>query len=647
MKTLKRLLILVMIFAMTLTACQKQPASQSGDGQNSEVVNTQQDTQQGEEGQAGEEEIVVQKSAILEQGTTIDDAGILYQVPNDRIESTLQQEIAFYQENLLVWGSNENGFSVYLISLQTGEVLQEKNFEGMDLPAVQICGEKIAVTDWGTGQVTILDSAFEELSHHETETIYCSIYLNEDASNIYCFTQEEIKVIEVASGDTTTLLENATILYASTKCGNTVGVSYTDEDTQMNVDAIVDLSTGTVEESPFTEAVYGVEYGDGTWVARKVDDEVKYYIGKADRPKMFTLDVEHALVTLVPNPLRLMVTTFEGSGSQTMTLYSLDGKFLSRCEVPDSVASVIYEPIWSEADGGYFFTGINQSGKDVLLFWDLSTPISGVDLSLTAAYEETADEDSTLSTEVLDRVEEIANTYEIDVFVGDQTDTSASEYNMAQEMNEDYIMAGLDALESACSKYPDGFMKQLLYSNQKSLEFHLTGAFSLKEYPEGDVNGFTSYIGLACEGEGKNVIYVDITMAGSIEQTLHHEIMHIINNKLVFDAMIREDALYSEDGWNALNPKDFTYVEDKYHLPESIYSDGYDSYFIDIYSRTYANEDRARIMEYAMVDADWAFSDADGRREKLSYLCDCIRDAFDTEGWPEKTHWEKTLGRSK
>ena len=172
MKTLKRLLILVMIFAMTLTACQKQPASQSGDGQNSEVVNTQQDTQQGEEGQAGEEEIVVQKSAILEQGTTIDDAGILYQVPNDRIESTLQQEIAFYQENLLVWGSNENGFSVYLISLQTGEVLQEKNFEGMDLPAVQICGEKIAVTDWGTGQVTILDSAFEELSHHETETIY-------------------------------------------------------------------------------------------------------------------------------------------------------------------------------------------------------------------------------------------------------------------------------------------------------------------------------------------------------------------------------------------------------------------------------------------------------------------------------------------
>ena len=641
MKALKRLLILIMVFAMTLTACQKAPVSDSR-GENGQHIGTE-DSQL----EQNQEEYITEKSAILEQATVIDEAGMLYQVPCDRIGSTLQQEIAFFEENLLVWGSNEDGFSVYLLSLQTGEVLKEKNFEVMDLPAVQVCGERVVVADWGTGQVTILNNEFEVESQHETETYYCSIYLNEDASKIYCFTQEEIKVIEVKSGNTSTLLENATILYASTKCGNAVSMSYTDETTQMNVDAVIDLSTGIIEESPFEKAVYGVEYGEGTWLSRIVDDGFQCYIGKAERPKVFSLDVGHALITLVPNPLRLMVTTFGDDGAPTMSLYSLDGKFLSRCEFPNSVASVIYEPIWSEADGGYFFTAINSSGKDTLLFWDMSVPVSGEDLMLIAAYEDTERGDTELSAEVLNRVEKIANTYGVDVFVGDLARTSAAEYNMMQETNEGYIMTGLDALESACSKYPDGFMKQLLYGNQKSLEFHLTGAFSLKEYPEGDVNGFTSYIGLACEDEGKNVIFVDITMAGSIEQTIHHELMHIINGKLSFDAMIREGALYSEEDWVALNPDGFSYVEDKFYLPEGIYSDGYDSYFIDIYSRTFAKEDRARIMEYAMVDADWAFSSAVGRREKLAYLCDCIRDAFDTNGWPEQTYWEATLERSK
>lgn len=641
MKKLRTVLCLILVFVMTLTACQKTPDLPINESENSQVEASQQeeDTQQ--------ESATKQTSAILETGVALDEAGMIYKVPNDRIESTLQQEIAFYQGNLLVWGSSEDGFSVYLISLQTGEVLKEKNFGLMDLPAVQICTDKIAVLDWGTGQVKILDSEFEIVSELETETYYCTLYLSEDATKVYCFTQEEIKVIEVASGNTSTLLENATILFASTKCGSTVSMSYTDEKTQMNVDAILDLNTGLVEESPFEKAVYGVEYAEGTWLSRIVEDGFSCYIGKAERPKVFNLDIEHGLVTLIPDPLRLMVTTFEDDGTPILTLYSLDGKFLSQCKLPDSVASVIYEPVWSEADGGYFFTAIQPSGKDVLLFWDMSVPISGEDLVLTSAHEESQGGDSALSEEVLDRVENLESKYEIEILVGHQIMNSLSEYVLSQEMDEGYIMEGLDALESACAKYPEGFMKQLLYSNQKSLEFHLSGPISLKEYPEGDVNGFTSYIGVASEGEGKNIIAVDITMAGSIEQTLHHEIMHIINGKLAFDANIREGALYSEDAWNTLNPKGFTYAEDRYYLPEDIYSDGYDSYFVDIYSRTFANEDRARLMEYAMIDADWAFLNAAGRREKLEFLCECIRDAFDTEGWPAKTHWEATLERCK
>ena len=48
-------------------------------------------------------------------------------------------------------------------------------------------------------------------------------------------------------------------------------------------------------------------------------------------------------------------------------------------------------------------------------------------------------------------------------------------------------------------------------------------------------------------------------------------------------------------------------------------------------------------MEYAMMDWDWVFDTYPHIREKLDYYCRCIRDSFDTTGWPEVTRWEQPL----
>lgn len=645
-KNLKNVLLLLMVCLLIVTGCQKTPVSDTEDnaGKNSETEHLQQGKDEGND----YEEVKKQKSAILEQAVCLETESNLYRVPNTRVERDLQQEVALFEENLLLWGSGSNqdgesGFFVSLISLQTGEVLQEKMFSAMDLPNVQVCGDKVAVIDWGTGKVTLLDRQFEVLGKYETNTSYCAIYLNQAATAIYCFTQDGVKVMDTKHEGTDLLLEEAAMLFASGKCGDAVSVTYTDKHTQMNESAIVDLETGKVEMIPFDGAFHYVEYEDGIWLAGVLGEEDTYYLGKSQRPKMFVANEANAMVTLLADPLRIMATAYDDYGRQMISLYSLDGKFLSKMEVSEQIASIIYEPVWSEADGGYFFTAIDAKGKDMLLFWDMSVPSTGEDLMLESVYEQVS-EDSTVSKEMLARAKQLGSKYGVDILIGDQTADAYGMYWAAHEMDETYIADGLDALELALAKYPDGFMKQLVYGDQKKLEIHLTGAFTLKEYPEGKVNGFTTYIGFAQEQEGKNVVAVDITMAGSIEQTLHHEIMHIINYKLVFDANLRSDALYSEEDWNALNPKGFTYVEDKFYLPEDIYWDGYESYFIDIYSRTSASEDRARIMEYAMADAGWAFSNADGRHQKLDYLCKCIRDAFDTKGWPKQTYWEQILG---
>jgi hypothetical protein len=66
-------------------------------------------------------------------------------------------------------------------------------------------------------------------------------------------------------------------------------------------------------------------------------------------------------------------------------------------------------------------------------------------------------------------------------------------------------------------------------------------------------------------------------------------------------------------------------------------------YFITDYALTYPTEDRARLMESAMSNFTWDFEPGSGTRRKLQYYADCIRDCFDTTGWPATTLWEQVL----
>ena len=142
------------------------------------------------------------------------------------------------------------------------------------------------------------------------------------------------------------------------------------------------------------------------------------------------------------------------------------------------------------------------------------------------------------------------------------------------------------------------------------------------------------------------MVVLDVNEGDALRNYLHHELFHLLDNKLEFDSMLREGAIYSEDAWMKLNPEGFEYADSTFVLPDELYNEEYDLWFIDMYSRTFAREDRARIMEYAMLGDFNMFISAPYRQAKLEYLNQCIRDAFDTTGWPEVTVWEETLENS-
>ncbi len=67
-------------------------------------------------------------------------------------------------------------------------------------------------------------------------------------------------------------------------------------------------------------------------------------------------------------------------------------------------------------------------------------------------------------------------------------------------------------------------------------------------------------------------------------------------------------------------------------------------YFVDSYSRTFASEDRARIMEFFMTRDDDAqeLIKSPAIKKKLQHMNSAVRSVFDTSGW-ESVRWERLL----
>jgi len=587
-------------------------------------------------------------SKILGSAVKTGKTKVLMQVPNDEIAKGTQQPLIWYGEDFMVWGNSSAGFQLKVISRKTGKVLKENALKGIDIGNVQICNGKAVVTDIADGEVRFLNEELKVASTLQTGVKNCTLYVDSKAEKVYCFTQDDgILSIDIASGKKTTVLKNAKSLYPSNIYQDIVTFSYTDKTTQIAAYGSIDMATGETESLPFEGAFTDVSYNGNIWTASLFDKENTYYIGKSKRPNILQPEDANSFVSMLENERGLLISAYDRtSGAFKLKVYGLDGTFLSACTLPEGTSGLIGETmIWSEADNGYFFTVTGQNGEDMLLFWDMTIPVSGKSLELKPVKSEKP-AGSKVSKELYTKAEEISEKFAVEVLIAEQCIDEVIDFSFVKEYEETYISEGLKKLETVLASYPDGFFKQIPHGTYQEVEIHLVGGLTKKELPAAGSGGFTSFVGAVSEQEGKLVMAVDISRPGGIEQTMHHEIMHLIEGKLVFDAWVREEAYFSEEDFHALNPKGFQYLDTYDSVPSSVYSDGYEAWFIDIYSRTYAKEDRARIMEYAMIQADWMFAGSEGRSLKLAYISKAIRDAFDTTGWPAQTVWEKTLANA-
>lgn len=316
------------------------------------------------------------KMSVLDVAQSLNEEGTVAYIPNEYIEQGVEQKVLMYDNDLLVFGHDAiDGKSVLklaILDLKTGNIKVKTEIYDIDISDVQICNENITVTDWSDGDVKVLDRNLQVAKEYKADAEYCGVYLSPDVTKVYCFTKEHgIKITNIETGETQVLLENHKNLFVSSKCGNMVTFTYKNEETNSDTYGAIDLENGSIIDIPFMGELYGVEYNDEIWLAGISSTDNTYCLGNVEHSSLFVAGDEYNLVSLVNAPTRLLLSSYNQNGISTMKFYEANGDLLSEAQFAIKGNGVVNDPVWSEKYNGYFFTVIDETGKDLLLFLKL------------------------------------------------------------------------------------------------------------------------------------------------------------------------------------------------------------------------------------------------------------------------------------
>ncbi|MBR6274293.1 MAG: hypothetical protein IKR27_04710, partial [Lachnospiraceae bacterium] len=214
-------------------------------------------------------------------------------------------------------------------------------------------------------------------------------------------------------------------------------------------------------------------------------------------------------------------------------------------------------------------------------------------------------------SEIRKKADELEKEYGVEILIGDEIKSwkingyyeLISTEDMYEGAKEDELYSyeyTLEILEKALKQYPKGFFDMFKdYRNVGGMRFVLVG--DLKNNAGSFVAGGVS----SDVGCWRNIVF-DIDAPS--ESTPHHEIWHSVEAQI----RLRDPEAFSNEEWDALNPKGFKYSNnfDKY-LVDSMKYDDYiltrsfgetPGYFIEPYSTVNGQEDRATLIEPIMIN---------------------------------------------
>lgn len=572
---------------------------------------------------------------LLDLGTSVNGQEHLLQIPHTAIDGMTDPEIYLYQNSLicseLIMDEDNSLINLKRIALEDGALLAENSYFASGVMQVQIGSGSVILCDSATGEIRFLDADLQETAVYTLSNDGDYWYVDESSMCVYIFAEDRVICRELESGADTVILENIAQGQTMGRSSSYIIFSYVDCDDQMTYCISLESGSGLIEPLPVKGVHTVSERFYQLWLLGDGAVPGSYLL--ADEEKILEIRDVQGTLHLLPGRGNILGTYEDGA---VLRLFDREGTLLSAAKIPSDTLGVPGEQfVWSGYWSGYFFTVSGDAGSR-LMYWNPDHPVEGE--NLVFAGETEIEEDNWQLADLYDQAENMSERYGVTVLVGERCDPNYSHFNAYALTDPAWVKHALDVLDGALSAFPEGFLAQLPHGTVREVRFEIVGGISAKEgtqYTDEGTSGFAQD-----EGDSYLVALDGFLLSDSV---IYHELSHVIDRRLAWDASLREGALFDEDEWMALQPEGFAYAESYVDLPDSVMPFIDSGAFYSDYSLTWPTEDRAEIFSAAMCGYRNDFDIKRGMLPKLDYISRCIRDCFDTAGWPETTLWEEML----
>ncbi len=291
-------------------------------------------------------------------------------------------------------------------------------------------------------------------------------------------------------------------------------------------------------------------------------------------------------------------------------------------------------PLAVEASGEslYILTPGTQSASPVLCRWDIPSDSDALEtVSYTFPYHTAQNPDLTGLAQCQALAAGLGEKYGIEIRIWeDAVRLQPWNYDLDPEYQTAVLRRELELLDQRLSRFPSHFLPDM------AAQFSSLKLCIVRQISGTAESGDQSTVPQLQFFDGTDA-YVVISAGRTSEGALYHGLYLAMETRIFAES----SAL---DQWDTLNPLDFSYFclagSDR---DPGIYLDGEDRAFTSLSAMNYPKEDRAGILEYAMLPGNQAFFRPWRMQRKLRALCLGIREAFSLEECPEAFLWEQYL----
>lgn len=536
--------------------------------------------------------------------------------------------IGFFGEDLLIRQEDSlqllSGNSRYIAAIH----LLPASADG-----VQILDSGIAYRDPESRQILVLDSNLKETGRIRLpDDLTGTPILSADGASLFYCTSDGIRVLETDSG-----LHRPLRQMQATQ-PELLGIHWGDSILECRVkndDGYHRLFLSAEDGSllwdlPETATVTATK---DFFCCVRTDDGYREILCGSDPQDPYILETAMLTPEVFPLPeIRgaLLASYQPETDSTALKLYNLDtGAHTASLAIPGQMlpVDVLADPAGNSL---WFLLPDPETSIQNLCRWELSDSPSGDAGIWLKLYRE---QDPAEFQECLLLAEQLAQKHGIHLLIGQEAIASQPwDYLLEAETRVPVIRFRLAQLDEALSAYPPDFLSRAVTDGKIT--------FSL-------VRSITGKADTGATAQAAGVQYWDdlghtqlvLSSREDPNRTVHHELFHIFESRVF-------SACNAYDTWHQLNPPGFSYDYNYTDYPthsDSPLLSGESRAFIDSYSMTFPREDRARIMEYAMLpDRQDCFS-SDIMQRKLRTLCIGLREAFGLTQNPQALPWEQYL----